>query len=287
MTAQAIKRVFVNPLWLAIPGILFLLVFFVYPVCSLLLLSVTDPDTGQWAVKSYTRILNTDVYLRVLGITFRIATQTACLSLIIAYPLAYWVASLPERVRNKALLLVIIPFWTSYLVKTFAWMIMLGRMGVINSILMGTELIKEPLPLLHNEFGVLVGMVHTMVPLAVMTMLPVMTSIDRRLTSAAQTLGASPSKAFWLVYFKLSLPGVTAGGLLVFISSLGFFIVPAFLGGRQQTMLAQLIITQVSELLNWSFAGALSVMMLVTTLTAVFFYDLIFNIYVLLNTFNQ
>ena len=267
-----------NPLWLAIPGTLFLLVFFVYPVCSLLLLSVTDPDTGQWAVKSYTRILNTDVYLRVLGITFRIAAQTACLSLIIAYPLAYWVASLPERVRNKALLLVIIPFWTSYLVKTFAWMIMLGRMGVINSILMGTELIKEPLPLLHNEFGVLVGMVHTMVPLAVMTMLPVMTSIDRRLTSAAQTLGASPSKAFWLVYFKLSLPGVTAGGLLVFISSLGFFIVPAFLGGRQQTMLAQLIITQVSELLNWSFAGALSVMMLVTTLTAVFFYDLIFGI---------
>ena len=90
MTAQAIKRVFVNPLWLAIPGILFLLVFFVYPVCSLLLLSVTDPDTGQWAVKSYTRILNTDVYLRVLGITFRIAAQTACLSLIIAYPLAYY-----------------------------------------------------------------------------------------------------------------------------------------------------------------------------------------------------
>jgi putative spermidine/putrescine transport system permease protein len=278
MIAQAIKRVFLNPLWLAIPGILFLLVFFVYPVCSLLLLSITDPDTGQWAVKSYTRILNTDVYLRVLGITFRIAAQTACLSLIIAYPLAYWVASLPERVRNKALLLVIIPFWTSYLVKTFAWMIMLGRMGVINSILMGTELIKEPLPLLHNEFGVLVGMVHTMVPLAVMTMLPVMTSIDSRLTSAAQTLGASPSKAFWLVYFKLSLPGVTASGLLVFISSLGFFIVPAFLGGRQQTMLAQLIITQVSELLNWSFAGALSVMMLVTTLTAVFFYDLIFGI---------
>ena len=250
----------------------------VYPVCSLLLLSVTDPDTGQWAVKSYTRILNTDVYLRVLGITFRIAAQTACLSLIIAYPLAYWVASLPERVRNKALLLIIIPFWTSYLVKTFAWMIMLGRMGVINSILIGAELVKEPLPLLHNEFGVLVGMVHTMVPLAVMTMLPVMTSIDRRLISAAQTLGASPSKAFWLVYFKLSLPGVTAGGLLVFISSLGFFIVPAFLGGRQQTMLAQLIITQVSELLNWSFAGALSVMMLVTTLTAVFFYDLIFGI---------
>ena len=278
MTAQAIKRVFVNPLWLAIPGIFFLLVFFVYPVCSLLLLSLTDPDTGQWAVKSYTRILKTDVYLRVLGITFRIAAQTACLSLIIAYPLAYWVASLPERVRNKALLLVIIPFWTSYLVKTFAWMIMLGRMGVINSILMGTELINEPLPLLHNEFGVLVGMVHTMVPLAVMTMLPVMTSIDRRLISAAQTLGASPSKAFWLVYFKLSLPGVTAGGLLVFISSLGFFIVPAFLGGRQQTMLAQLIITQVSELLNWSFAGALSVMMLVTTLTAVFFYDLLFGI---------
>lgn len=267
-----------DAMWLAVPGLAFLAIFFLYPVGSLLLLSVSDPETGAWSVKSFSRIFASDVYVRVLGITFRIAAQTAIFSLIIGYPLAYWIAGLPEHVRNRALLLVVIPFWTSYLVKTFAWMIMLGRTGVINSILFGTGLVGEPLPLIHNEFGVLVGMVHTMVPLAVMTMLPVMTGIDRRLVSAANTLGADPAHSFWLVYFKLSLPGVTAAGLLVFISSLGFFIVPAFLGGRQQTMLAQLIIVQITEMLNWSFAGALSVMMLVTALVAVWIYDRVFGL---------
>ncbi|KAB0265936.1 ABC transporter permease subunit [Microvirga brassicacearum] len=266
-----------HPLWLAVPGLAFLLIFFAYPVASLLFLSVTDTETGSWSIASFARIANTDVYLRVLGITFKIAGNTALLSLLIGYPLAYWIAGLPERFRNRMLLFVMIPFWTSYLVKTFAWMIILGRSGVINNLLLGSG-VAEPLPLLHNEFGVMVGMVHAMVPLAAMTMLPVMTSIDRRLVSAAQTLGSSPAHAFWLVYFKLSLPGVTAAGLLVFISSLGFFIVPAFLGGRQETMLAQLIITQVSELLNWPFAGALAAMMLVTALFACWIYDRIFGI---------
>jgi putative spermidine/putrescine transport system permease protein len=267
-----------DAIWLAVPGLAFLAIFFLYPVGNLLLLSISDAETGAWSVKSFARIFASDVYIRVLGITFRIAAQTAIFSLIIGYPLAYWIARLPERVRNRALLLVVIPFWTSYLVKTFAWMIMLGRTGVINSILFGSGLVAEPLPLIHNEFGVLVGMVHTMVPLAVMTMLPVMTAIDRRLVAAANTLGADASHGFWLVYFKLSLPGVTAAGLLVFISSLGFFIVPAFLGGRQQTMLAQLVIVQITEMLNWSFAGALAVMMLVTALVAVWIYDRVFGL---------
>lgn len=270
-------RVRLTATWLVAPGLAFLAVFFLYPVASLLFLSVTDPEGGGWSLRSFARIASTDVYLRVLGITFRVAGSTAVLSLLIGYPLAYWIASLSEAVRNRALLFVVVPFWTSYLVKTFAWMLILGRNGVINNLLMGAHVVDGPLPLLQNEFGVMVGMVHSMVPLAVITMLPVLTSIDRRLVSAAQTLGASPSHAFWMVYFKLSLPGVTAAGLLVFISSLGFFIVPAFLGGPQQTMLAQLIITQISELLNWSFAGALAVMMLATALAAFWIYDRVFG----------
>jgi len=157
-------------------------------------------------------------------------------------------------------------------------MLILGRSGVINSLLTGAHVVDQPLSLINNQFGVMVGMVHAMVPLAVMTMLPVMTGIDRRLVQAAQTLGAAPARAFWLVYFKLSLPGVAAAGLLVFISSLGFFIVPAFLGGRQETMLAQLIITQVQELLNWSFAGALSAMMLLAALVSCVIYDRLFGL---------
>ncbi|WP_439495970.1 ABC transporter permease subunit [Bosea sp. (in: a-proteobacteria)] len=267
-----------NPLWLAVPGLLFLAVFFAYPVAQLLSLSVRHPETGAFSLAAFQRIANTDVYLRVLGITFKIAGNTALWSLVIGYPLAYWLARMPEIFRGRMLLFVMVPFWTSYLVKTFAWMIVLGRSGVINNLLTGSGLSDQPLDLLHNEFGVMVGMVHAMVPLAVMTMLPVMLGIDRRLVQAAQTLGASPSRAFWQVYFKLSLPGVTAAGLLVFISSLGFFIVPAFLGGRRETMLAQLIITQVQELLNWAFAGALAAMMLATALIACWIYDRLFGI---------
>lgn len=267
-----------SALWLAVPGLVFLAVFFVWPVAQLLSLSLFDPASGKPSLATYERIAATDVYLRVLGITFRIAGYTALYSLLIGYPLAYWLSRLPDMYRGRMLLFVMVPFWTSYLVKTFAWMIVLGRSGIINSLAMGSGVVDQPLPLLHNEFGVMVGMVHAMVPLAVMTMLPVMAGIDRRLVQAAQTLGASPAHAFWLVYFKLSLPGVAAAGLLVFISSLGFFIVPAFLGGRRETMLAQLIITQVQELLNWPFAGALAAMMLATALVSCWIYDRIFGI---------
>ncbi|MGQ3344613.1 ABC transporter permease subunit [Bosea sp. (in: a-proteobacteria)] len=265
-------------LWLAVPGLLFLAVFFVWPVAQLMGLSLFDPNSGKASIATYQRIAATDVYLRVLGITFRIAGYTALYSLLIGYPLAYWLSRLPDLYRGRMLLFVMVPFWTSYLVKTFAWMIVLGRSGIINSLATGSGLVDQPLTLLHNEFGVMVGMVHAMVPLAVMTMLPVMAGIDRRLVQAAQTLGASPAHAFWLVYFKLSLPGVAAAGLLVFISSLGFFIVPAFLGGRRETMLAQLIITQVQELLNWPFAGALAAMMLAAALISCWVYDRVFGI---------
>lgn len=271
------RRLRLPALWLAVPGLVFLAVFFVWPVAQLLGLSVVDAK-GNFSTESFARIASTDVYLRVLGITFRIAGWTAFWSLLIGYPLAYWLARMPDMFRGRMLLFVMVPFWTSYLVKTFAWMIVLGRSGVINSLATGSGLVDQPLPLLHNEFGVLVGMVHAMTPLAVMTMLPVMTGIDQRLVQCAQTLGAAPARAFWLVYFQLSLPGVAAAGLLVFISSLGFFIVPAFLGGRQQTMLAQLIITQVQELLNWSFAGALSAMMLAAALISCWIYDKMFGI---------
>lgn len=267
-----------SPLWLAVPGFAFLAVFFAYPVAQLLSLSISPPEGGGFSLAAFQRIANTDVYLRVLGITFKIAGNTALWSLLIGYPLAYWLARMPEIFRGRMMLFVMVPFWTSYLVKTFAWMIVLGRSGVINNLMTGSGLGTQPLDLLHNEFGVMVGMVHAMVPLAVMTMLPVMIGIDRRLVQAAQTLGASPSRAFWQVYFKLSLPGVTAAGLLVFISSLGFFIVPAFLGGRRETMLAQLIITQVQELLNWPFAGALAAMMLASALIACWIYDRLFGI---------
>jgi putative spermidine/putrescine transport system permease protein len=171
-----------------------------------------------------------------------------------------------------------VPFWTSYLVKSFAWLIVLGRTGIINQVGLATGILSAPLDLLHGELGVMIGMVHAMLPLAVLTMLPVMTMIDGRLSQAALTLGAAPARSFWLIYFPLSLPGTAAAGLLTFVSSLGFFIVPALLGGRQQTMLAQLIIVQVQEILNWAFAGALAAMMLIAALIVCWIYDRVFGL---------
>src|SRR5690606_17506284 len=182
------------------------------------------------------------------------------------------------RKRGNMLMLVLLPFWTSYLVKTFAWMILLGKNGVFNSLLLGSGLAERPANLMYNELGVLIGMVHALIPLAVLSMLPVMSGIDNRLTLAASTMGASRSDRFWLVYFPLSMPGVVAAGLLTFITSLGFFIVPAFLGGRHQTMLAQAIITQVQEIVNWPFAAVLATMLVVAALIVIAIYNKLFGL---------
>lgn len=265
-------------LWLAAPALAFLAVFMVLPVGQLLSTSFRDAQTGGATIDHYARLFQVDVYLRVLGITFRIAGWTALFSVLLGYPLAYWLARQPESRRARMLLLVLVPFWTSYLVKTFAWMIILGRRGILNTAAMDLGLIDAPLALINNEFGVMVGMVHSMLPLAVLTMLPVMITVDARLAQAAATLGAPPSRNFWLVQVPLSMPGVAAAGLLTYITSLGFFIVPALLGGRQQTMLAQLILVQVLELVNWPFAGALAALMLVTALVTCLVYDRVFGL---------
>ncbi|MDS1137694.1 ABC transporter permease subunit [Nitratireductor indicus] len=270
-------RLRANALWLAAPAIAFLIVFFLIPVGRLLFLSIQG-DTGNLTAEHYSRLLHTEVYWRILIITFRIAGLTAFFSLLLGYPLAYWLSQLRENRRNQMLLLVLVPFWTSYLVKAFAWMLLLGNQGVLNRLLGGAGIIDGPLPLMYNEFGVIVGMVHAMMPLAVLTMMPVMSGIDTRLSQAAGTLGANGAHRFWMVYFPLSIPGMAAGGLLTFITSLGFFIVPAFLGGRQQTMLAQLIIIQVQELVNWAFAGVLATMLLVSALIACWIYNHLFGL---------
>ncbi|WP_312795170.1 ABC transporter permease subunit [Tianweitania sp.] len=282
MSASAVvsapRRFQFGPLWLVLPALALLAVFFIFPLARLFVLGVQDPGTGALTAEHYTRLIDTPVYWRILGITFRIAFLTAAFCLLLGYPLALWLSKMDSRRQSLMTLLVLLPFWTSYLVKTFAWMILLGNRGVLNSLLTDTGLLERPMRLMYNELGVIIGMVHAMMPLAVLTMLPVMNSIDNRLSLAAGTMGASRSQRFWLIYFPLSAPGVAAAGLLTFITSLGFFIVPAFLGGRGQTMLAQTIITQVQELVNWSFAAVLASLMVAATLVAIWIYNKFFGL---------
>ncbi|HEV7267121.1 MAG TPA: ABC transporter permease subunit [Falsiroseomonas sp.] len=264
--------------WYAAPAVAFLVVFFLYPVIRLLLLSLQVEATGELTTQHFERALTTEVYVRVLGITFGIAAETTLGSILFGYPLAFWLARQPPSHRGWLVMLVLIPFWTSYLVKTFAWMVTLDQSGIANQAVMWSGLSETPLDILHGRAGVRIGMIHAMLPLAVLTMLPVMLAVDRQLPRAAATLGAAPGQIFWRVHFHLALPGVAAAGLLVFITSLGFFITPALLGGPRETMLAQLVIAQVQEIMNWSFAGALATMMLVAALVTCWVYDRLFGL---------
>jgi len=189
------------------------------------------------------------------------------------YPIAYLLATTTDNARNTLILWVLLPFWTSFLVRTFAWIVLLGRRGAINSFLESAGLIETPLALLFNMTGVMIGMVHALMPLAVLTMVSVMENIDRNLLPAASTLGARGGQAFWRIYFPLSLPGVAAAGLLVFITALGFFITPALLGSPRQTMITQVVIQQVEEMLNYPFAGAIAMLLLAMALLVFYLYD--------------
>jgi putative spermidine/putrescine transport system permease protein len=263
--------------WPVYPLVLLLLAIFVYPVGQILVLSLFD-QAGQPTAANYVRVVTTPVYLQTLAITFEIAGWTTALALLAGYPVAYLLAQASARARDTLTLLVLMPFWTSFLVRTFAWMILLGRNGAVNRLLISLGITDAPVALIFNFTGVMIGMVHAMMPLGILAMLSVMQRIDTTLVSAARTLGARGGQAFLRIYFPLSLPGVAAGGLLVFITALGFFITPALLGGRREIMISQVIISVVQELMNWRFAGTLSVVLLMATGIVFYLYDRLLGI---------
>jgi putative spermidine/putrescine transport system permease protein len=258
--------------WPIFPVLIYLGLVFLYPVAQLLWLSAADPAGGPTAVH-YVRLFESPVYLKVLRNTFEIAAWTTALCILGGYPVAYLLATTSEDRRNNLILWVLLPFWTSFLVRTFAWIVLLGRNGAINDMLGAIGVADAPLELIYNMTGVMVGMTHALMPLGILTMLSVMQSIDADLPRAASTLGARGGQAFWRIYFPLSLPGVAAAGLLVFITALGFFITPALLGSPRETMITQVIIQQVQELLNWPFAGAISMLLLVSAIAVFYLYD--------------
>ncbi|RXT39060.1 ABC transporter permease subunit [Bradyrhizobium betae] len=253
------------------PLVLLLVLFLVYPVGQLLLLSVYG-DNG-FTLAPYRQLFASSVYLDVLLITLKISLATTLVCVVAGYPIAYLISVVGKERKATLLFWVLLSFWTSFLVRAFAWIVLLGRNGVINKTLISLGIISSPASLLYNFGSVLVGMVNALLPLAVLTMLSVMENIDRTLPRAAATLGARPGMAFWKIYFPLSLPGVAAAGIMVFVTAIGFFIVPALLGGRRETMITQLIIDQVQQTMNWGFAGAISVLLLVVVLVVFAAYD--------------
>ena len=250
-----------EPLLQAALPLLFLLALFVYPVARFLLLSVEGGSLIQ-----YEKALFDGLYLRVLVDTFRIALIVTVITLVLGYPIAYFLSSAPPRLATIGLVFLILPFWTSVLIRTYAWSVILGRNGVINRFLLSSEIVDEPLRLLNNEIGVLIGMVHVLLPYMVFPLYAVMRRQDPTLLLASQGLGASSPQTFWRIFLPLSVPGILAGTTLVFVLSIGFFITPAVLGGGKVIMIAVLIEQQVRELSNWQFAAALSTVLLAAAL---------------------
>jgi len=245
------------------PGLVVLGAFFVAPIAALLALSFT---ANGGAEVNYSRFLSQPVYLQVLQRTLVMGAATAFICLLLGYPVAYRLANAGPRGRALLLAFILIPFWTNLLVRSYGWLVLLNPKGILNRYLVDWGLVGEPLNLVHNSTGALIGMVQIMLPYLILPLAATMMRVNAEQLRAARSLGARPLAVFLYVYFPLTLPGVMAGLVLVFTVSLGFFVIPAILGGTRDIFLAQLIEFNINYSLNWGFAGALSLLLVATTL---------------------
>jgi mannopine transport system permease protein len=249
------------------PLAVLLLTIFALPIAMLLSQSLFDPG---FTLEHYERLVDEPLYRDILFRTLKIAFVVTVIDLLIGYPLAYWMTRLSGWKAVIVGALVVLPLWTSVLVRSYAWTVLFQRNGIINSTLLALGLIDEPLRLLYTETAVLVAMSHVLLPFMVLPLYATLRGIPDDLPRAARSLGAGGSAVFREVVVPLSLPGVAAGALIVFTLALGFYVTPALVGGPQTLLIATLIGQQASQLLNWPFAGALSAVLLFLTIGIVF-----------------
>ncbi len=246
------------------PALLLVATVMLVPVGWLFWLSFLN-DAGGLSPEHYLRMLSQPSYERAFRATFEISFTTTAICILLGYPLAYVLSQLPRRAANICMIAVMLPFWTSLLVRTYAWLVLLQRQGIINTWGIKLGLWDAPLALVHNLNGTLIGMVHIMLPFLVLPVFASMRAIDPDYLKAAANLGASPTRAFWLVFLPLSLPGLLAGALIVFILCLGFYVTPAVLGGGKITMVANRIATDIELFFNWGAASSLGVVLFILT----------------------
>jgi ABC-type spermidine/putrescine transport system permease subunit I len=254
---------------LATPAILIIAVIILVPVGWLFYLSFVGGD-GQPSLEHYQKMIQYKSYARVFMTTFQVSILTTLICILIGYPLAYFLALLPQRLAGLFMLAVLLPFWTSLLVRTYAWLVLLQRKGILNDFAMQIGLWDSPVKLVHNMTGTLIGMAHIMLPFLVLPLYGAMKKIEGDMMHAAANLGASPVHAFWKVFFPLSLSGLVAGSLIVFVLCLGFYVTPAVLGGGRVVMVATQITAILENQFDWGAASALGVVLLVATLAILY-----------------
>jgi putative spermidine/putrescine transport system permease protein len=251
---------------LLIPALALVGAFFLYPILDLTKASLFDP---AFTIAHFVKFFTQKLYLRVSLNTIEIAFVTTLLCAAMGYPAAYFLAHSNAKRRPLLIFLILLPMWISVLIRSYAWMAVLGREGLINTFLMATELIAEPLSMLYTTGAVYLAMVQILLPIMILTCYGVMRDIEMDLIKAAHVLGAGKFRAFLYVYLPLSLSGLRNGSIIIFILSMGFFITPELVGGRKDMMIGNLIVFQIDKLANWSFASAIGIVLLIATVCIV------------------
>lgn len=278
MTLKTRKQT--NLLLLLFPGTFWLVIFFVVPLLIVLMYSFLERGTYggvTWifTLHNYQRLLgdrNSYIYLGVLWRSLWLAFLTTTACLLIGYPLAFFIATRSPHWKNALLLLVIIPFWTNFLVRTYAWIVLLQSKGVINVALQSLQIINEPLNLLFTPFAVTIGLIYGYLPFMVLPLYSTLERFNFTLVEAAQDLGANDLRTLWRIVLPLTKRGIIAGSILVFVPTVGAFITPDILGGAKTMMVGNLIQNQFLKARDWPFGSALSMLLMVLVLIPMLIY---------------
>jgi putative spermidine/putrescine transport system permease protein len=257
--SKPLRRISTHTL-LTLPAVAIVLGFCVVPVLPILIMSVSDPKPG---ISNYLLLGSSDALVRIIGTTAAMSVATTVITVGLAYVIAFAMVHVSRREVKWMFFFILLAFWLSILVRTFAWIIILRREGPINQLLMLLGVVQQPVQMVRNTFGVALGMVHVMLPFAILPLYSALSGIDQRLTSAARGLGCGPVRAFLWVFLPLSKPGLVAATVLVFVFSLGFFVTPAILSGGRVIMIAEYIRTQFEVTLRWGYAAMLATTLLV------------------------
>ena len=237
------------------PFIAIMALLFILPTLRMLSRSVLEPAPG---IGNYLTIVDNPLYRQVFATTFSVGVLVTVISILLAFPVAQFALRSGPLMRGLVFAMVLVPFWTSVLIRVYGWTFILQRTGVVNGTLQWLGLVSRPLKLMYNEGAVLVGITHYMLPFMIFSIYAALKSVDPRLAPAAATMGARPARVFLKVTLPLVMPGVIAGSLLVFIGSIGFFVTPALMGSPADMMVANLITFQAKEALNWPLAAAIA-----------------------------
>ncbi|HEY5500629.1 MAG TPA: ABC transporter permease [Candidatus Humimicrobiaceae bacterium] len=264
------------------PGFLWFLVFFMLPLAVIFAYAFTDNfiRLGQpihFTFKNFLIIFERKYYFSLLLRSLRISTITTVFSIAFAYPVSYFLAK-KTKYDKLLIILLMVPFWVNYLIRTFAWKLLISENGVLNKFLLSIHLIQEPLKLLYTETAVIIGLIYSYTPMMVLPLYATISKIDDRFTEAALDLGASRIRAFFDITFRLSLTGIFAGTILVFIPALGSFAIPAILGGTDSLMIGNTIESQFIEIGNWNFGSAFTLALAAISLAMIFLYSRLFGL---------